>query len=438
MEVNVTLDTMSSNYTNISTVPTGTTMTSSGIPNSSLIIIIASLGGTAVVLVLILAIIFCRRKSQKSNFASVEEVSNERGGHRNLSFTTTTSDELQENDDPIYRPTPNIEADKESEVKDSVYSEVLPKERLPSTQSQNSDYENAEAIAHINSTAKDLAPPPLHKRGGGPITTNLFRQGTKAYHLYRNALQDYEIDPKSLSMIAKIGKGNFSTVYSGMATSLPYTDATNQLVAIKTMKSSASDSDKQEFLYEFEIMKLTNTLQHKNITKLLASVTTSYPCMLVLELMPNDNLRNFLRATRSQDIYYNLHSNSNSLSERQLLQFGIDIASGMEGLADLQLLHRDLAARNVLLDSNLTCKIADFGFAKDILNKPEYRSKSILHRARPVRWLAPESLFYFKHSIMSDVWSYGIVLWEIVSLGNLPYPGMNVKEVNILLKLVYY
>ncbi|KAF6040239.1 hypothetical protein EB796_001453 [Bugula neritina] len=151
--------------------------------------------------------------------------------------------------------------------------------------------------------------------------------------------------------------------------------------------------------------------------------------MLVLELMPNDNLRNFLRATRSQDIYYNLHSNSNSLSERQLLQFGIDIASGMEGLADLQLLHRDLAARNVLLDSNLTCKIADFGFAKDILNKPEYRSKSILHRARPVRWLAPESLFYFKHSIMSDVWSYGIVLWEIVSLGNLPYPGMNVKEV---------
>lgn len=140
--------------------------------------------------------------------------------------------------------------------------------------------------------------------------------------------------------------------------------------------------------------------------------------------MQNGNLRSFLRDTRSQTVYYNLHGNSRSMTERQLLKFACDIAHGMDGIASLQLLHRDLAARNILLDQNLTCKIADFGFAKDVLNKPQYRSKSVFQRPRPTRWLAPESLLHFKHSILSDVWSYGVVLWEIVTLGNLPYPKM--------------
>ena len=260
---------------------------------------------------------------------------------------------------------------------------------------------------------------------------NLFRRGTKAFKLYNNAPKNYEVSEKSLTLTHKLGKGHFGTVYEGVAAKLPYSDKTSVPVAVKTMKVSASDADKQEFLYEFEIMKLTNSLNHENIIKLLGTVTKRQPCMIVLELMPGGNLRNFLRASRCQDTYYNLHSNSNSLTERQLLQFAIDIANGMEGIADLQLLHRDLAARNILLDANLRCKISDFGFAKDILNKPEYKSKSVFHRARPVRWLPPESILYFKHNIMSDVWSYGIVLWEIVTLGNLPYPNMKVREVRV-------
>ena len=183
----------------------------------------------------------------------------------------------------------------------------------------------------------------------------------------------------------RLGKGHFGYVYSAIAASLPYSTKRNQKVAVKTMKNSATDSDKQEFLYEYQIMKLTNTLKHPNITTLLGSVTKSQPCMIVLEMMNNGNLRSYLRATRSQEEYYNLHGNSSCLTERQLLQFAVDIASGMEGIASLQLLHRDLATRNILLDDNLTCKIADFGFAKDVLNKPEYKSKSVFQRPRPTR-----------------------------------------------------
>ena len=253
---------------------------------------------------------------------------------------------------------------------------------------------------------------------------NLFRKGTKAYHVYQNAVHNYEMPSQEITMKDRLGKGHFGYVYSAIAASLPYSTKRNQKVAVKTMKNSATDSDKQEFLYEYQIMKLTNTLKHPNITTLLGSVTKSQPCMIVLEMMNNGNLRSYLRATRSQEEYYNLHGNSSCLTERQLLQFAVDIASGMEGIASLQLLHRDLATRNILLDDNLTCKIADFGFAKDVLNKPEYKSKSVFQRPRPTRWLAPESLIHFKHSILSDVWSYGIVLWEIVTLGNLPYPNM--------------
>lgn len=261
--------------------------------------------------------------------------------------------------------------------------------------------------------------------------SGLFRSDTKAYAFYTKTITNYEMSRSSLQSAKIIGKGHFGCVYSGKASKLPNDKHRNVKVAIKTMKNSAPDSEKQEFLFELEIMRLVNSLNHPNIIKLLGCVTKTQPHLIVLELLTGGNLQKFLRDTKTQDIYYNLHGKSDSLNEQHLLRFALDIARGMEGIADLQLLHRDLACRNILIDENMTCKVADFGFAKDVINKPEYKSKSVFQRPRPTRWLPPESLFTFKHSIQSDVWSYGVVLWEIVTLGNLPYPHMSTREVRL-------
>jgi len=260
--------------------------------------------------------------------------------------------------------------------------------------------------------------------------SGLFRSDTKAHEFYTKTITNYEMNRSQLQSVRMVGKGHFGCVYSGKASKVPNSRQRNLKVAIKTMKNSSPDSEKQEFLYEVEIMKLVTSLNHPNIIKLLGCVTKTQPYLIVLELMTNGNLQRFLRDTKTGDVYYNLHDDSDSITEQHLVKFALDISKGMEGIADLQLLHRDLACRNILIDQHLTCKVADFGFAKDVLNKPEYQSKSVFQRPRPTRWLPPESLFTFKHSIQSDVWSYGVVLWEIVTLGNLPYPQMSCKEVS--------
>jgi len=263
--------------------------------------------------------------------------------------------------------------------------------------------------------------------------SNIFKSDTQAAQFYNSTMRNYEMDVAGVLRKQQIGRGHFGCVYIGSATKLPTSKEKNVMVAIKTMKSSAPDSDKQEFLYELEIMKLVTSLNHPNIIRLLACVTRTEPNMILLELMPNGNLQKFLRDAKLGNRYYNLRGDDSALTGSHLLKFALDIARGMDGIASLQLLHRDLAARNILLDADLTCKVADFGFAKDVLKKPEYKSKSVFQRPRPTRWLSPESLFAFKHSIQSDVWSYGIVLWEIVTLGNLPYPQMETREVSPLL-----
>ncbi|XP_068700585.1 ephrin type-A receptor 7-like isoform X2 [Montipora foliosa] len=157
------------------------------------------------------------------------------------------------------------------------------------------------------------------------------------------------------------------------------------------------------------------------------------PILIILEYMPYGDLLGYLRKSRGHcDIYNSGEKKPTSrLTAMDLLSFAWMTADGMSYLASMRVVHRDLAARNILVGENKVCKISDFGLARDV-NADIYVRTS---QARlPVKWMPPESLFLGESSTMSDVWSYGIVLWEIFTIGDSPYPGVKSREVASLLE----
>ncbi|XP_062502151.1 ephrin type-A receptor 8-like [Corticium candelabrum] len=152
--------------------------------------------------------------------------------------------------------------------------------------------------------------------------------------------------------------------------------------------------------------------QHKHIVSLCGVVLEGQPIMAVLEYMANGDVRQYLQFIRHNglDQFDNLAS--------RLLNMAREIAEGMKYLSKKCFIHRDLAARNVMLDDQLTCKIGDFGMSRDLAEDTYY----ITHGGKiPIRWTAPEAVVYKKYSTASDVWSYGIVLYEMWTIGEKPY-----------------
>uniref|UniRef100_A0A672MSS1 Ephrin type-B receptor 3 n=1 Tax=Sinocyclocheilus grahami TaxID=75366 RepID=A0A672MSS1_SINGR len=221
-----------------------------------------------------------------------------------------------------------------------------------------------------------------------------------------------EIDVSCVKIEEVIGAGEFGEVCRGR---LKLPGRREIIVAIKTLKAGYTDRQRRDFLSEASIM---GQFDHPNIIRLEGVVTKSRPVMIVTEFMENGALDSFLRL------------NDGQFTVIQLVGMLRGIAAGMKYLSDMNYVHRDLAARNILVNSNLVCKVSDFGlsrFLEDDPTDPTYTST--LGGKIPIRWTAPEAIAYRKFTSASDVWSYGIVMWEVMSYGERPYWDMSNQDV---------
>ncbi|XP_063803187.1 high affinity nerve growth factor receptor isoform X1 [Pseudophryne corroboree] len=221
----------------------------------------------------------------------------------------------------------------------------------------------------------------------------------------------------------ELGEGAFGKVYLAECYNLTQ-DHEKTLVAVKALKE-ATESARQDFQREAELLTV---LQHEHIVKFYGVCTDGEPLIMVFEYMKHGDLNRFLR---SHGPDAKILDNGNGqpygqLNLTQMLQIASQIASGMVYLASLHFVHRDLATRNCLVGINLIVKIGDFGMSRDIYSTDYYRvgGRTML----PIRWMPPESILYRKFTTESDIWSFGVVLWEIFTYGKQPWYQLSNTE----------
>ncbi|XP_030746357.1 fibroblast growth factor receptor homolog 1-like isoform X2 [Sitophilus oryzae] len=234
---------------------------------------------------------------------------------------------------------------------------------------------------------------------------------------------DWEMSRSNLHLGKNLGEGAFGKVVKAEAVNLLKPDS-KCTVAVKMLKDGHSDNEMMDLVSEMEMMKMIG--KHINIINLIGCCTQGGPLYVIVEYAPFGNLRDFLRQHRPSSGYEIAvgmeHKEKKTLTQKDLVSFAYQVARGMDYLSSRRCIHRDLAARNVLVSDDYILKIADFGLARDIHCNDYYRKKS--DGRLPVKWMAPEALFHRVYTTKSDVWSYGILLWEIMTLGGTPYPSV--------------
>ncbi|XP_064488538.1 proto-oncogene tyrosine-protein kinase ROS-like isoform X2 [Ornithodoros turicata] len=219
-----------------------------------------------------------------------------------------------------------------------------------------------------------------------------------------------------------LGSGAFGEVFEGIAHDLGGEGQPPTKVAVKTLRKGATDQEKAEFLKE---AKLMSNFKHEHILRLLGISLDTSLHFIILELMEGGDLLSYLRNNRPT------MTEPSSLTLGDLLSICVDVATGCRYLEDMHFVHRDLAARNCLVSSTdpatRIVKIGDFGLARDIYKHDYYRKEG--EGLLPVRWMAPESLVDGVFTNHSDVWAFGVLLWEVMTLGQQPYPARTNLEV---------
>ncbi|KAM6157288.1 proto-oncogene tyrosine-protein kinase receptor Ret isoform 9-T9 [Erethizon dorsatum] len=246
----------------------------------------------------------------------------------------------------------------------------------------------------------------------------------------------WEFPRKDLVLGKTLGEGEFGKVVKATAFRLKGR-AGYTTVAVKMLKENASQSELRDLMSEFNLLKQVN---HPHVIRLYGACSQDGPLLLIVEYAKYGSLRGFLRDSRKVGPGYVGSRNSGALDhpdERaltmgDLISFAWQISRGMQYLAEMKLVHRDLAARNILVAEGRKMKISDFGLSRDVYEEDSYvkRSKGRI----PVKWMAIESLFDHIYTTQSDVWSFGVLLWEIVTLGGNPYPGIPPERLFNLLK----
>ncbi|KAL4717263.1 hypothetical protein ACJJTC_017150 [Scirpophaga incertulas] len=233
---------------------------------------------------------------------------------------------------------------------------------------------------------------------------------------------DWEVAREALSLGKVLGEGEFGKVVKAECAGI-LKPGLNSVVAVKMLKEGHTDAEMMALVSEMEMMKMIG--KHVNIINLLGCCTQDGPLYVIVEYAPNGNLREFLRSHRPGNRYESdlePLKEKKTLTQKDLVSFSYQVARGMEYLASRRCIHRDLAARNVLVSDGRVLKIADFGLAKDVQSHDYYRKRT--EGRLPVRWMAPESLYHKVFTTQTDVWSFGVLLWEIMTLGGTPYPAV--------------
>ncbi|KAL3212174.1 hypothetical protein MRX96_051896 [Rhipicephalus microplus] len=267
--------------------------------------------------------------------------------------------------------------------------------------------------------AKPSPPPSAKNFAGKAALRGPAQQNLELGRLLPRPTRAPEVPAARIRFLEELGEGAFGKVYRGEMLPAKRDCSAPVPVAIKTLKENAAMKTQQDFQREAELM---SDLQHRNIVCLLGVCTKEEPLCMLFEYMPHGDLHEFLVAHSPR-----CEGATQVLDLADFLHISRQVAAGMEYLSAHHYVHRDLAARNCLVGEALTVKISDFGLSRDVYSSDYYRvqSKSLL----PVRWMPPESILYGRFTTESDVWSFGVVLWEVFSYGLQPYYGYANQEV---------
>ncbi|XP_065220154.1 fibroblast growth factor receptor 2-like [Planococcus citri] len=245
------------------------------------------------------------------------------------------------------------------------------------------------------------------------LKCGIVKNGMVSVGEYEMSLDEHwEYPRQNLRLGETLGEGEFGKVVQAEAKDIWEHGNDLVTVAVKMLKDDHMDSDMIDLVSEMELMKLLGS--HQNILRLLGCCSQGGPLLVITEYARNGNLKNFLRKH---------HHHSIKIEESTLLTYARQIAQGMVHLSSIKCIHRDLAARNILVTAQCTMKIADFGLARDVRHTEYYKKTS--NGRLPIKWMAPEGLFHNKYTMQSDVWSFGILLWEIITLGDDPYHSID-------------